>query len=64
MNLKPLRKAANLTQQQLADKSGISRVTLARIETGACNPSLDTLRALSAALGCTIDTLLNEGAAS
>ena len=64
MNLKPLRKAAHLTQQQLADKSGISRVTLARIETGACNPSLDSLRALALALGCTIDQLLGESIAS
>ena len=60
MNLKPLRKSANLTQHQLSEKSGINRVTLARIETGACKPSLDTLCALSAALGCTIDTLLGE----
>jgi len=59
MNLKPLRKAANLTQQQLADKSGIRRVTIARIETGGI-PSLNSLMALSAALGCTIDTLLGE----
>lgn len=64
MNLKHLRKAANLTQQQLADKSGINRVTLARIETGACKPSFDSLRAIASALGCTIDTLLGESIAS
>jgi len=64
MNIKQMRKAANLTQQQLADKSGISRVTLTRIETGASNPSLESLRAIAHALGCTIDTLLNESVAS
>ena len=47
MNIKQMRKAANLTQQQLADKSGISRVTLTRIETGASNPSLESLRAIA-----------------
>ena len=63
MNLKQRRKAANLTQQQLAEKSGIRRVTIARIETGAI-PSLNSLRALSVALGCTVDDLLDKQDAS
>ena len=58
MNLKPIRKSAKLTQQQLADKSGIHRVTIARIENGTAKPGSDTLRALSGALGCTIDALM------
>jgi transcriptional regulator with XRE-family HTH domain len=64
MKLTLKRKAARLTQQQLADKCGISRVTLARIETNACKPSLGTLCALSAALGCTVDDLLDKQDAS
>lgn len=64
MNIKQMRKAANLTQQQLADKCGINRVTIARIETDASNPSLDSLRAIARALNCTVDALLNESVAS
>lgn len=64
MKLKLLRKAANMTQQQLADKCGINRVTLARIETEACKPSFDSLRAIARALDCSVDALLNESAAS
>lgn len=58
MNVQAIRKTAGLTQQQLANKSGIHRVTLARIENGTAKPGSDTLRALSTALGCTIDELM------
>ena len=64
MNLKPVRLAAHLTQQQLADKCGISRVTLTRIEPGARKPSFDTLCSIAAALGCTVDDLLDKQEAS
>ena len=64
MNLKPVRLAAHLTQQQLADKCGISRVTLTRIETGARKPSFNTLCAIATALGCTVDDLLDKQEAS
>ncbi len=64
MNLRPMRKAAHLTQQELADKCGINRVTLARIETEACKPSFDSLRAIARALNCSVDALVNESAAS
>ncbi len=67
MNLKPLRKAARLTQQQLADKSGIGRATIARIELGIIpSPRADTLASLAQTLHCTIDELVcgNRPAAS
>ena len=60
MSLKTIRRSAGLTQQQLADKSQIHRVTIARIENGTAKPGSDTLCALSSALGCTVDALMGE----
>ena len=48
--LKTERKAANLTQKQLAEKSGISFVTINRIE-GGSNPRVSVLNKIFAALG-------------
>ena len=51
------RQRAGLTQQQLADRSGHPRETIARWETGAREPSLASLRALVAA--CDLDLVIN-----
>jgi transcriptional regulator with XRE-family HTH domain len=48
--LKAIRERKALTQEELAAKAGINRVTLARIETGA-EPFPATIRKLAAALG-------------
>lgn len=56
--LKRLRIQAGLSQEQLAKRSGISRVTLARIELGEHSPRMDTLRALARGLGCDVKELL------
>jgi transcriptional regulator with XRE-family HTH domain len=45
------RRAAGLTQSQLARKAGVSRTTVQLIETGAVDPQVDTLLTLSRALG-------------
>ena len=42
---------ANMTQKELAEKSGIRQSNISRIENGNCTPTLDTLRALANALG-------------
>ena len=60
MDLRSIRKAAGLTQQQLAVKCHIHRVTLNRIENHVYKPRSDTLRALSSALGCSVDDLLKS----
>lgn len=49
-SLKTARTALNWTQQALAAKSGVSQVTIARIETGAMSPRLSTVSKIKAAL--------------
>ncbi len=44
------RKNLGLTQQQLADKSGIDRTVIAKIETGARNTTLNSLMMFADAL--------------
>lgn len=60
MNVRAIRKDAGLTQQQLADKSGIHRVTVARIESNNSSATMDTAAKIAAALGCTIDELMRR----
>ena len=61
LNIKDLRKQHNLTQEQLAEKAGVSRLTIINLETGKVdNVSGKTLKSLSDALGCTIDDLFSS----
>src|SRR5574341_701254 len=46
-----LRKAAGLTQRQLAARSGVQQADISRIEAGDANPTLATIAALAYALG-------------
>jgi transcriptional regulator with XRE-family HTH domain len=50
MQIKALRERRKLSQEALADRAGIHRVSLANIERGAKVPTLDTLERLSKAL--------------
>ena len=45
------RKAGGLTQQQLAEKTGIAQADISKLENGSANPSLRTLRRLAAGMG-------------
>ena len=40
-----------LTQQQLAEKAGVSRVVVARLESGTTNPTLGTVNRVAGILG-------------
>ncbi len=53
-----MRKAAKLTQQELADRAGIKQPQLARIETGGQLPRLDTLASLAKEAGYTVEVHL------
>lgn len=60
MKIKKLREKRGWTQQQLADESGLSLVTIGRIEAGMRkNPDLDTRKKLAKALGVEITELLD-----
>ncbi|WP_165775782.1 helix-turn-helix transcriptional regulator [Bifidobacterium scaligerum] len=48
------RKECGMTQQQLADATGVSRITIQRIEQAHINPSFKTLEALAHGMGRTL----------
>lgn len=41
----------NLTQAQLAERSGIRQSNISRIENGTCSPTIATLQQLAAGMG-------------
>lgn len=47
-NLRFLRKREKLTQQEMADKLGVSRSTIAMYENGSREPDFETLEAIRA----------------
>lgn len=51
------RKAAKLSQTELASKIGVGQSAIAAWETGVAYPSADKLPAIASALSCTIDEL-------
>jgi Zn-dependent peptidase ImmA (M78 family)/DNA-binding XRE family transcriptional regulator len=59
-NLRRLRDERGLTQAQVANRTGISRVAYRNIETGSAAPRTGTLTGLTAALGVKIPDLMVE----
>lgn len=51
------RKAAGLTQTQLAEKVGAKQSAIASYENGDRRPSIDRLKEISIVLNCTLDDL-------
>ena len=60
-SLRRLRGLAGLTQEDLARKAGLTRVSIAAIERGAANPSLTALSQIAEALGYQIADLFSPG---
>lgn len=58
-NLRSLRDAQSLTQSQLARRAGVPRATLAHLETGAGNPTLQVVIRIASALNVTIEELIS-----
>ena len=58
--MKEARLRAGLSQQELADKVGVSRQTVNAIEKGEYNPTIKLCRAICRALGKTLDELFWE----
>lgn len=52
--IKAARKAAGLTQQQLAEKSGLKYQNITKWERGERNPKIETLLKISEACGCSV----------
>ena len=67
VNMQPMvnaRKNSGITQDQLADWTGISQGNISRIETGEANPSLKTLRKLADGMNMDISIVfspINKG---
>jgi putative transcriptional regulator len=60
LKLKAARAALDLSQQDLADKVGVSRQTINAIEKGDYNPTIKLCIAICKALGKTLDELFWE----
>ena len=59
MNIEKLRKKHHLSQEQLAQKAGITYSTLIKIESGSNkNPTLETLTKLAGVFKITLDKLV------
>ena len=52
-----LRKKAGLTQEQLADRAGLQRTHVGRIEAGRYAVTLEVVEAIAQALGMTVDII-------
>ncbi len=59
-NVRALREARGVSQQQIALIAGIPRPTWANIESGEANPTLAVLTRVAAALGAHIEELLSS----
>jgi transcriptional regulator with XRE-family HTH domain len=58
-NLKQLRDARGMTQQQMAKLAGLPRATWANLESGEANPTLTVLHRVAVALQISIEELIS-----
>ncbi len=58
-NLIQLRKIYNMSQEDLADKLGVTRQTVSKYETGESLPDIEKCAAIASVFGVTIDDLIN-----
>ena len=52
-----LRKLKGMTQEQLADRAGLQRTHVGRIEAGKYAVTLETVQAIAEGLGMTVDII-------
>ena len=50
-----IRKAQGITQQELAERTGMQQGNIARIEAGKYSARFDTLQTIAEAMGLTVD---------
>jgi transcriptional regulator with XRE-family HTH domain len=58
LNIFTLREQLELSQSEVAERAGIDRKTVNRIENERFSPSIDTLTRISVALGVNVSDLL------
>ena len=58
-NLITLRKLHNISQEELAERVGISRQTLSKYETGESIPDIEKTKAIADVFGVSLDDLVN-----
>ena len=58
-NLMELRKLNNLSQEEIAEKIGVSRQTLSKYETGESLPDIERCKMLADLFGVTMDDLIS-----
>ena len=58
-NLLELRKLNNMSQEELADKIGVSRQTLSKYETGESVPDIEKCKVIADVFGRSIDDLVS-----
>ena len=61
LKLKSARAALDMSQQDLADKVGVSRQTISAIEKGDYNPTINLCIAICKAVDKSLDELVWEG---
>lgn len=59
--LPKLRKNNNLSQEQLADRLGVSRQAVSKWESGSSYPDMDKMIQMCSILNCTLEDLLDDG---
>lgn len=59
--LPKLRKDNNLSQEQLADRLGVSRQAVSKWESGSSYPDMDKMIQMCSILNCTLEDLLDDG---
>ena len=57
LRIAALRKLAGLSQEQLAERAGLQRTHISRIEAGKYAVTLETVQAIAEALGMTVDII-------
>ncbi|WP_052398059.1 helix-turn-helix domain-containing protein [Streptomyces sp. NRRL F-5123] len=60
VQIRQAREGAELTQERLAERADLDRVTIVRIETGVTSPRLDHLLMIADALGVALSYLVRE----
>lgn len=60
LKMKAARAALDLSQQELAEKAGVSRQTISAIEKGDYNPTINLCITICRILGKTLDELFWE----